>query len=52
MGWQEGTFYIFHGQTTDDINVTMDTMTLLLESSKAMDERSFFREKDESCIGI
>lgn len=54
MGWEDGVFHLFHGQTTDDINVTMDTMTLLLESSKALDERfRSFREKGEiGCIGI
>lgn len=41
MGWGEGIFHIFHGQTTAEINATKDTMTLLLESSKALDEKRY-----------
>lgn len=40
MGWYKGAFRIFHGHTTDETNVTMDTMNLLLEGSKVMDEKS------------
>ena len=46
IGWNSGEFRIFHGQTTDTVNVTMETMTLLLEATKAMDEKK--HETDES----
>lgn len=39
MGWYKGVFRIFHGHTADEVNVTMDTMTLLLEASRVLDER-------------
>jgi len=39
MEWDKGVFHIFHGHTTDETNVTMDTMTLLLEACRVMDER-------------
>src|SRR3990172_1508041 len=39
MGWDKGVFRIFHGHTIDEVNVTMDTMNLLLEASKVLDER-------------
>lgn len=39
MGWDKGVFRIFHGHTADEVNVTMDTMTLLLEASRVLDER-------------
>jgi response regulator RpfG family c-di-GMP phosphodiesterase len=38
MQWYNGSFRIFHGHTIDDINVTMDTMNLLLEGSRVLDE--------------
>ncbi len=39
MGWEEGKFSILHGQSTNEINVTSDTMHLLLEASRIIDER-------------
>ncbi|HZV81727.1 MAG TPA: DUF4388 domain-containing protein, partial [Geobacteraceae bacterium] len=45
IGWNSGEFRIFHGQTTDLVNVTMETMTLLLEATKALDEKK--HETDE-----
>jgi putative nucleotidyltransferase with HDIG domain len=39
MGWNKGGFKIFHGRRTDETNVTMDTMNLLLEASRVLDER-------------
>jgi response regulator RpfG family c-di-GMP phosphodiesterase len=44
IGWNSGEFRIFHGQTTDQVNVTMETMTLLLEATKALDERKHTTE--------
>jgi hypothetical protein len=40
MGWGEGKFSIVHGQTTKDVNVTSDTMYLVLEACRIMDERN------------
>lgn len=39
IGWSKGEFRIFHGQSNDKVNVTMDTMMLLLEASKALDDK-------------
>lgn len=39
MGWQEGTFYIKHGPVTDEVNIAVDTMHLLLEGATLMDEK-------------
>jgi hypothetical protein len=39
MGWQEGTFYIKHGPVTDEVNIVIDTMHLLLEGATIMDEK-------------
>lgn len=39
IGWDKGVFRIFHGHTTEETNVTMDTMTLLLEATRALDEK-------------
>lgn len=43
--WDNGRFQIMHGQTTSEINVTVDTMHLLLEASTIIDERTaaYFR---------
>jgi response regulator RpfG family c-di-GMP phosphodiesterase len=30
--WERGNFFILHGQTTNDVNVTLDTMHLLMEA--------------------
>lgn len=49
MGWDKGVFRILHGQTTDENNVTMDTMTLLLEASRVLDEKRH-KEKTLSFI--
>jgi HD-GYP domain-containing protein (c-di-GMP phosphodiesterase class II) len=38
--WERGLFHIYHGQTCDLVNVTMDTMSLLLEATKALDDRN------------
>lgn len=43
MEWEKGAFRIFHGQTTEETNVTMDTMNLLLEASKVLDEKNIKR---------
>lgn len=39
MEWYKGVFRIFHGHHIDDVNVTMDTMNLLLEGSRVLDEK-------------
>jgi hypothetical protein len=38
MQWDSGFFNILHGRTIDEINITMDTMNLLMEAFKAIDE--------------
>ncbi len=45
MGWEEGNFSILHGQSTDEVNVTSDTMHLLLEAARMMDERKATEEQ-------
>ncbi|MBI4685196.1 MAG: DUF4388 domain-containing protein [Nitrospirae bacterium] len=37
--WEDGRFCIIHGETTNDINVTVDTMHLLLEATTVLDEK-------------
>lgn len=44
MEWYSGIFRIFHGHTTDEVNVTMDTMTLLLEASRVLDEERYSKK--------
>jgi len=39
VGWNVGEFRIYHGQITDKVNVTMETVTLLLEAAKVLDEK-------------
>lgn len=41
LEWNKGEFRVFHGLATDKMNVTMDTMTLLLEATRVMDERRY-----------
>lgn len=41
MTWYKGVFKIFHGHKTEEINVTMDTMNLLLEASRVLDESKY-----------
>jgi hypothetical protein len=43
MGWEEGKFFILHGRSTDEVNITSDTMHLLLEAAKVIDERNATR---------
>ncbi len=35
--WEKGNFFILHGQTTTDVNVTLDTMHLLMEACTILD---------------
>ena len=35
--WERGHFFILHGQTTNDVNVTLDTMHLLMEACTILD---------------
>jgi len=44
VSWEKGIFRIFHGQITDEINISMETMNLLLEASKALDEKRYKTE--------
>ena len=37
--WDRGNFYILHGQVTNDINVTLDTMHLLIEACTILDDK-------------
>lgn len=39
MEWQGGAFRVHHGITIDRVNVTVETMTLLLEASRVIDEK-------------
>jgi response regulator RpfG family c-di-GMP phosphodiesterase len=39
MQWEAGVFNIHHGQTTEEVNIKMDTVHLLLEAARALDER-------------
>ncbi|MBI4690732.1 MAG: DUF4388 domain-containing protein [Nitrospirae bacterium] len=39
IGWETGRFRIMHGQVTDDVNVTTDTMHLLLEATAFLDKK-------------
>lgn len=41
--WNTGSFQIYHGITTDNINIKMDTMHLLLDSARIADESSRMR---------
>ncbi len=34
--WEKGTFFILHGLTTDDVNVTVDTTHLLMEACNVL----------------
>lgn len=38
MRWKEGNFSIVHGQRTNNVNIKSDTMWLVLEAARAMDE--------------
>ena len=38
MQWDSGFFNILHGRTIDEVNITMDTMNLMMEAFKAIDE--------------
>ena len=48
--WAAGRFCIMHGQTTDETNVTVDTMRLLLEATTLMDEKKESTSSDEEKI--
>jgi response regulator RpfG family c-di-GMP phosphodiesterase len=37
--WSRGEFRVFHGHLTDKNNITVETMTLMLEATKVLDER-------------
>jgi HD-GYP domain-containing protein (c-di-GMP phosphodiesterase class II) len=37
--WERGTFHILHGQNTNEVNVTLDTMHLLMEACTILDEK-------------
>lgn len=37
--WDTGNFYILHGQVTNDVNITLDTMHLLIEACTILDEK-------------
>lgn len=41
ISWDKGAFRIFHGQTTDEISINIDTMNLLLEASRVLDETRY-----------
>jgi response regulator RpfG family c-di-GMP phosphodiesterase len=39
MQWETGVFNIHHGQSTEEVNIKMDTVHLLLEAARVLDER-------------
>lgn len=39
--WAKGEFRVFHGHLTDKLNITVETMTLMLEATKVLDEKRF-----------
>jgi len=45
IGWKEGSFSIFHGQSPDEVNITSDTMSLLLEAASIKDKRNAVYEQ-------
>jgi HD-GYP domain-containing protein (c-di-GMP phosphodiesterase class II) len=45
MGCEEGSFFIRHGHSIDEVNVTLDTMYLLLEAARIIDERASARPR-------
>ena len=44
--WCKGEFRVFHGQLTDNINITVETITLLLEASKFLDEKRYAESRN------
>lgn len=40
IGWDKGEFRIFHNQSPDKVNVTMETMALLMEATRLLDEKN------------
>lgn len=41
MGWEKGIFRILHGKIDEETNITVDTMTLLMEACRVLDESRF-----------
>ncbi len=41
--WETGRFYIMHGQVSNDINITMDTIHLLIEAGNILDKKEMGR---------
>ncbi len=39
LSWDKGKFHIMHGHTAEDINITVDTMYLLLEGMNSFDKK-------------
>ncbi|MDA8105158.1 MAG: DUF4388 domain-containing protein [Nitrospiraceae bacterium] len=37
--WEQGVFHILHGQVANEVNVTLDTMHLLMEACTILDEK-------------
>jgi hypothetical protein len=37
--WDKGDFRVFHGIQSDKTNITVETMSLLLEATKVLDEK-------------
>ncbi|MBI5640683.1 MAG: DUF4388 domain-containing protein [Nitrospirae bacterium] len=48
--WKKGNFYILHGQTTSEINVTLDTMHLLMDACTVMDEKNGIRATQDQKV--
>lgn len=50
--WGKGKFCIMHGQVTNETNVTVDTMHLLLEATTVLDEKKAGKISDEENITV
>ena len=50
IGWDAGRFHIMHGQSTSDINVTIDTMRMLFEADSVLNKRKPARHRHEPII--
>jgi len=49
--WKKGFFYIMHGHATDEVNVTVDTMHLLMDACSGMDEKTATQQDSSKKTG-
>ncbi len=52
MCWREGNFSIFHGQRTNNVSIKSDTMWLVLEAARIMDDRKAGQTLSEGTYGF